>query len=209
MDEAPAPAPPQKRRLRRLWGLPVVPTLVLLAIVGALAWLWVARSSPSEQVLRTIDRQIKLLHGGRIGEFHATLAPKAKAACPYNDLKGELLSLPPDFWDLVDYRNIHVDVQGDRAVVTYDITYNGRVVERATAADPDVYTRATETVYGPPPNVDEELASLKRQLDQQVITPKEYEAQRKAIIARGTTRPIQYVKGQWYDDLDSHVRCSS
>ena len=56
-SEGPRPGPgpgPVRRRP------PVVPLLALLAIIGGLALLVVARSSPEQQVRRLIDRQMKL-----------------------------------------------------------------------------------------------------------------------------------------------------
>lgn len=191
--------------------------LVLLAIIGGLLFLVLARSSPEQQIRRLMDRQMKLAVAGRFGQLHATLTRRAKAACSRADLVGAMLKLAaeePDFWSLIDIRNIAIRVSGDRAEVTYVITYNGRVVERATREDPDLYARATTTEFGPKPDLQRALANLERQHSNQPgigqqITDRQYEAQKARLLRFGTERPLLYKKGQWYDDLDNHVRCGA
>jgi hypothetical protein len=208
-DEGGSSGPARRR-------LPIVPVLVLLAVIGGLVGLVVARSSPSQQLRRLIDRQIKLVSGGKYGQLHATLSAQSKKACPRAEFVASLVGLEAsegDFWSLVDYREIRIDVHGDRALVTYVITYNGAVVERATAQDPDVYVRATTTVLGPKPNVAAQLAALARQQAPGPVAnplpPKEYEAARQRIIKAGSTRPVLYRAGQWYDEVDGHTHCGS
>jgi len=196
---------------------PIVPLLVLLAIIGGLLFLVLARSSPEQQIRRLMDRQLKLAAAGRFGQLHATLARRAKAACSRADFVGEMNGLrvtEPDFWSLVDIRNIAIQVTGNRAMVTYVVTYNGRVVERATRGAPDVYVRATATEFGPKPDLKQALANLERQhsnipgLGQQ-IGDRQYKAQKARLLKFGTEPPLLYKKGQWYDDADSHVRCGT
>ncbi|MGH2554475.1 MAG: hypothetical protein ACRDHO_02010 [Actinomycetota bacterium] len=196
---------------------PIVPLLVLLAIIGGLLFLVLARSSAEQQIRRLIDRQLKLAAAGRFGQLHATLTRKAKAACSRADLVSNLNGLSasePDFWSLIDIRNIAIQVTGNRAVVTYAVTYNGRVVERATREAPDLYVRATATELGPKPDLEQALANLERQhsnipgLGQQ-IGDRQYKAQKARLLKFGTERPLLYKKGQWYDDADSHVRCGT
>jgi hypothetical protein len=212
--EGSVPAAGPTRRRRRL---PVIPLLVLLALVGGLVLLVVARFSPQQQIRRLIDRQIKLAVAGRVGQLHATLSPKAKVACGRADFASEALvavSEDPDFWHLVDVLDIGIDVKGDRAMVTYTITYNGRVVERATRRDPDLYIRWTKpSVLGPKPNVAAQLAMLEQRQTPgpaaNVLPPKQYQAARDRIIEEGKKRPILWKKGQWYDEVDSHLHCES
>jgi hypothetical protein len=186
-----------------------VPVLVLLATLGGLVFLFSFRSRPEEQVRRLIDRQIKLAGSRQFGQLWSTLSQGARSTCPSGTFTSALSILPPEFWGLIEYRDIHVDVEGDQAIVTYVVTYNGKPIEEATPEDPDVYVRATKTVYGRPVSVEDQLASLDRQRDQALLAgPKDYEEKRKAILKRGATRPLLFVAGQWYDDLDSHVRCS-
>ncbi len=195
---------------------PVIPLLVLLAIIGGLVLLVVARSSPQQQIRRLIDRQIKLAVAGRVGQLHATLSPRAKAACGRAEFASETLQVTsgdPNFWHLIDILNIGIDVQGARAVVTYTVTYNGRVVEQATRRDPDVYIRWTKpTVLGPKANVAAQLATLAQQQTPgpaaNILSPKQYKAARDRIIEEGKKRPILWKKGQWYDEVDSHLHCA-
>lgn len=206
-------SPPESPRGRR--RPPLIPLLVLLAFVGGLVLLAIARSSPQQQIRRLIDRQIKLAVAGRVGQLHATLSPRAKAACGRADFASEALQVvtgDPDFWHLVDVRDIGIDVKGDRAIVTYTITYNGRVVERATRRDPDLYIRWTKpSVLGPKPNVAAQLATLQQQQKPgpaaNILSPKQYQAARDRIIEEGKKRPILWKKGGWYDELDSHLHC--
>ncbi len=197
------------------WRAPVIPLLVLLAIIGGLVLLVIARSSPQQQIRRLIDRQIKLAVAGRVGQLHATLSPRAKAACGRADFASETLqatSEDPGFWHLIDILDIGIDVQGARALVTYTVTYNGRVVERATLRDPDVYIKWTKpTVLGPKPNVAAQLATLEQQQKPgpaaNILPPKQYQAARDRIIKEGKKRSILWKKGQWYDEVDNHLHC--
>jgi hypothetical protein len=203
--QATGAATPRRRRL------PILPVLVLLAIVGGFVLLFLVRSQPSEQVARLIDSQVKLAAGGRYDQlWEDTLSPELKAACPFDAYVGALQQITtqqPDYWSLVQYRDLHIDVEGDRAVVTYVITYNGAPVERATPEKPDLYVRATETVYGPTLSVEEQLAALDRLRDQAIVVGKEYDEEKADIQRHGPIRRVDSLKGQWYDDVDSHVRC--
>ena len=203
--EAPEPAAPSRRHL------PIVPVLVLVAIVGGLIWLLMVRSSPAQQVRRLIDKQLKLAVGGRNDQlWQETLSIRVKNACPKDAFTGaldQLSSSQPDFWTLVEYRDLHIEVKGDRAIVTYLITYNGAPIERATPDNPDLYVRASKTVYGRTLSVAEQLQNLENAHAQAAITGKEYEDEKKAIPRRGPIRLKDSIKGQWYDDLDQHVRC--
>jgi len=210
------PAPPPHHRRRA-----VVPVVLVLVILLGFGFLLLVRSRPEQAVRRLIDRQIKLeravsattgdVQQDRLNELYATLSAKAKAACDQQAFDGQMTSLRPDFWRLIQYRDIHVRVEGNRAVVTYTIRYNGRTVERATAANPDVYVRAPTTVYGAPVSVQDQLAALERQQQPGALAnplgPEEYKKARERIIAQGSVRPVLYQKGEWYDELDAHVRC--
>ena len=201
----PAEGSPSRRRF------PLVPVLVIVAIVGGLVWLLLVRSSPAQQVRRLIDKQLKLAIGGRNDQlWQDTLSIGVKKACPKDVFTGaldQLRSSRPDFWTLVEYRDLHIEVKGDRAIVTYLITYNGAPIERATADNPDLYARASNTVYGRTVSVEEQLQNLENAHAQGAIIGKEYEDERKAIMRHGPIRLRDAVKGQWYDDLDQHVRC--
>jgi hypothetical protein len=204
--------PETLRRVRRRTA--IIPLLVFMSILVGLGALLLLRSRPEEAVRRLIDAQIKLARSDRPDRFerlHETLSPRAKAACPLESFQGALSSLPLDFWELIEYRDIRIEVSGGRALVTYVITYNGRPVERATAENPDVYVRATETLLGPKRDVEAELAALDRQQTPgplaNPLPPEEYRRQRAAIIDRGKDRPVLSEEGQWYDELDGHARC--
>lgn len=208
------PRAPAEHRRR----LPAVPTLVVLAIVGTLGALLFLRSRPEQQVLRLVDAQVKLAKAVQAAtspeeqEFafdrlYATLGPRAKGACDRDGFFGALLGLPPGFWDLIEYRDLRVRVQGDRAFVTYVVTYNETLVEEATPEDPDLYVRATETVLGPVQSVEERLATLERAFRNEAISPEDYEKQRARIMREGPKRSVLFQRGQWYDELDSHMRC--
>lgn len=196
---------------------PIVPLLVLLAIIGGILYLVLARSSPEQQIRRLMDRQMKLATAERFGQLHATLSARARGVCPRPVFVGELQRLAntePDFWHLIDVRDIAIQVNGNRAEVTYVITYNGRPVDWATRQQPDVYVRATETILGPKPNLQRALAELEalrrvRPGIGQLIGQKEYEQRKARLLKFGTKRPVVYKKGEWYDDLDTHVRCGT
>lgn len=163
------PGEPRALAGRRGRRLPALPTVVVLAILGSLGALLFLRSRPEQQVLRLVDAQVKLAKaaqaaaspgaGVRLRPPYATLGPRAKQSCDRDGLFGALLGLPPGFWELVEYRDVRVRVQGDRAFVTYVITYNETPVEEATPEDPDLYVRPPETALGPVQSVEERLAT--------------------------------------------------
>jgi hypothetical protein len=200
----------------------VIPLLVLLALIGGLVLLVVARSSPKQQVRRLIDRQIKMAVAGRYGQLHATLTPRAKAACgTAHDFAADLQNVAgtdPNFWHLIDIRDIQIRIDGSRALVTYRITYNGRLVEQATLRDPDVYIRWSQpTVLGPKPSKATIAAQLEALARAQIpgsaafnpLPPKQYKAARDRIIKSGKTQPVLWKHGAWYDDLDGHIHCGA
>jgi hypothetical protein len=190
---------------------PIVPMLVLVAIVGGLAFLYVFRSQPSQQVRRVIDAQIKLAAGGRFDDlWQDTLSLSVKKACPKDSFRGamdQLRASQPDFWNLIEYRDLHIQVQGNRAIVTYVITFNGTPIEAATLDEPDIYTRAPMTVYGETLTKEEQLRRLENERRQDVTVGKEYEKRKREIERHGDIRLVDAAKGHWYDDMDSHVRC--
>jgi hypothetical protein len=190
---------------------PIVPILVIVAIVGGLTFLYTFRSQPSQQVRRVIDAQIKLAAGGRFDDlWQDTLSLEVKKACPKDAFSGamdQLRASQPNFWSLIEYRDLHIQVQGDRATVTYVITYNGAPIEAATPDHPDIYTRASETVYGPTLTKEEQLRRLESLREQALVVGKEYEKEKRDIERHGDIRLVEAAKGRWYDDVDSHVRC--
>jgi hypothetical protein len=209
-EEATRAGPPPDQAAGRRRRVPVVPILVLVAIVGGLLWLLMIRSSPAQQVRRLIDKQLKLTIAGRYDLLYETLSPKAKAACSQDPFVGalqEITASRPEFWTLLEYRDIHIEVTGNQAVVTYVITYNGAPVERATPSNPDLYVRASRTIYGPVQSVAQQLEILEHLRKQAIVVGKEYDKERAEIIRHGPIKPVESVKGQWYDDLDQHVRC--
>jgi hypothetical protein len=208
--EEPSPsASPDGQHARR--RLPVIPALVLLAIVGGLVFLLVYRSQPEKQVRRLIDAQLKLAAGGRFEDlWQDTLSLRAKQSCPKDAFVGALDQLrasQPNFWSLIAYHDLHISVHGDRAVVTYVITFNGTPIEEATPQNPDIYTLAPATVYGATLTKEEQLRRLESLREQAIVVGKEYDKEKAAINQHGDIRLRDAVKGHWYDDVDSHVNC--
>ena len=171
-------------------------------------WLWPAQLEELLGLARL---------SGRLEQFPGSAAEIVDVDAALLGLLGDPLSevqrlsgTDPNFWHVIDFRDINIQVRGDVAAVTYVITYNGRVVERATPQAPDLYARATRTVVGPKPNLQTALANLARAASpgpNQAITQKEYEAQKARLLKFGAKPPVIYKKGQWYDDLDSHIHC--
>jgi len=190
---------------------PIVPIVVLMAILGGFVFLYLFRSQPDEQVRRLIDKQLKLSIAGRFDQlWEQTFSPRLKQACPIDPFMGSLDQIrasQPDFWTLIQYRDIHIDVHGDQAEVTYVITYNGTPIESATPSHPDLYVRATQTRYGPTESVQEQLDNLNHLREQAIVVGKEYDKEKAAIIRHGPLRRVDSIKGQWYDEVDSHVTC--
>jgi hypothetical protein len=208
VEGAPSPEEPAKPEKRRK---PIIPALIFLAIIGGAAYLFVIRSKPEQAVRRLIDYQLKLSEAG-VGEklYDDTLSLQAKQKCKRDDFVGVIQQTPPDFWNLTRYKNLHIKVEGKRAFVTYVITYNGVVVDRATPEDPDIYSIATVTRFGDLITVAEqlqELAALNRPGVAFFASEKSYQDARKAVIKKGDYRRVLSKAGQWYDDYDSHSRC--
>jgi hypothetical protein len=210
-EVATQPADSQAGKARKGRRVPILPIVVLLVIIGGFAFLLVFRSQPSEQVRRLIDKQLKLSTGGRFDQlWEQTLSPGLKQACPLDAFTGSLNQIrasQPDFWTLIQYRDIHVTVTGNRAAVTYVITYNGTPIESATPENPDLYIRATQTTYGGTVTKQDQLQQLEQLRDQAIVVGKEYEKEKAQIMRHGDIRRVLSVKGQWYDEVDAHARC--
>jgi hypothetical protein len=207
VEEAPSPEEPKKKR-----RLPIIPALIFLAIIGGVAYLIILRSKPEQAVARLIDYQLKLSEAG-LGEklYDDTLSLQAKEHCKRDDFVGVIQQTQPDFWKLTRYKNLKIKVQGNRAMVTYDITYNGVVVDRATDADPDIYSIASETRFGDLVTVQEQLRALAALNVPDVAffaSEKSYQDARRAVIKKGDYRRVLSKAGEWYDDYDSHSRCA-
>jgi hypothetical protein len=199
-------ATPRRRRL------PIVPALIFLAIIGSAVFLLYIRSRPEQAVVRLVDYELKLAQAG-LGEqmYDDTLSLATKQSCDRDEFIGAVQQTPEDFWKLTKYKDIHIKVEGNRAIVTYLITYNGVVVERATEADPDIYTKATKSSFGPLISVAEEVAkveALNNAPGGSFFTgPKEYRDALKEARKKGNHRRVLEKAGQWYDAPDSHSRC--
>lgn len=206
VEETSSPEEPKKRR-----RLPIIPVLFFLAILGGIAFLLYTRSRPEQAVARLIDYQLKLSQAG-VGDklYDDTLSLQAKQECDRDDFIGAVQQTPPDFWKLTKYKDIHIKVEGKKAIVTYVITYNGVVVERATPQNPDLYSIATKTEFGDLITVAEGLRAIEA-LNRPGVgffaNPKDYEAAQREVRKKGNYRRVLSKTGEWYDDLDSHSRC--
>ena len=211
IEAATQSADPPAGEVRKRRKRPIIPILVLLAIIGGFAFLLVFRSKPSEQVRRLIDKQLKLSAAGRFDQlWEQTLSPKLKQACPLDAFSGSLDQIratQPDFWTLIQYHDIHITVDGDQAVVTYVITFNGAPIESATAENPDLYVRASQTLYGETISKAEQLRKLDELRAQAVVGVKDYDKEKADIERHGDIRQVLSVAGQWYDDVDGHTNC--
>jgi hypothetical protein len=208
VEEGTSPEEPSKPEKHRK---PIIPALIFLAIIGGAAYLFIIRSKPEQAVRRLIDYQLKLSEAG-VGEklYDDTLSLQAKQQCKRDDFVGVIQQTPPDFWKLTRYKNLSIRVEGKRAFVTYIITYNGVTVDRATPANPDIYSIASVTRYGDLITVAEQLRQLAALNVPDVAffaSEKSYQDSRKAVIKKGNYRRILSKAGQWYDDYDSHSRC--
>lgn len=209
LEEPASPEEPEKKRRRRL---PIIPALIFLVIIAGAAYLFMLRSKPEQAVARLIDYQLKLSQAG-LGDqlYDNTLSLAMKNSCARDDFIGAIAQTPPDFWKLSRYKNLHIKIEGNRAIVTYVITYNGVVTERATDADPDIYTKATKTTLGRLVTVQEALALIDAQnhtaIGSLFAGPKDYQDHRKAAIKRGDYRLKLETAGEWYDAPDSHSGC--
>jgi hypothetical protein len=206
VEESTAPEEPRKRR-----RLPIIPALFFIAILAGIAFLLYTRSRPEQAVARLIDYQLKLSQAG-VGDklYDDTLSLQAKQECNRDDFIGAVQQTPPDFWKLTKYRDIHIKVEGNKALVTYVITYNGVVVERATPQNPDIYSIATQTKYGDLITVAEQLRQLAALNVPDVAffaSEKSYQDARRAVMKKGDFRRVLSKAGEWYDDPDSHSRC--
>ena len=207
-EEPEAPEEPKRRRRR----LPIIPALFFVAIIGGAVFLLYVRAKPGQAVARLIDYQLKLSEA-QLGEklYDDTLSLKFKQTCARDDLAGAVAQTAPDFWKLTRYKDIHIKVEGTRAIVTYIITYNGVVVDRATDANPDIYTLATKTVLGRLITVKEALATVEALNNAPggsfFSGPKSYQDARKKAIKEGDHRLVIEKAGQWYDAPDSHSKC--
>jgi hypothetical protein len=200
--EKPEPPDAAKRRF------PIVPIVIFVLLIAGLGILFLSRSKPEEAVRRLVDRQVKLTVSGNAQALYRTFGPRVRQVCPLRTFEGAFQSAG-DFMSLIEYKDIKVKVEGDRALVTYVVTYNGRPIKEITPDNPDVYVQVTETVLGQPFDPTAALQALEQERTQGLITdPKAYEERKKAYERRAGQRPRIFTAGQWYDDLDEYVDCS-
>jgi hypothetical protein len=211
-DKATVEAEPEAPETKKRKRLPIVPVLIFAAIIGGAVFLLYVRAKPEQGVRRLIDLQLKLSEA-QLGNqlYDDTLSLRVKQTCARDDFAGAVSQVAPDFWHLTQYKNLHIKVEGHKAIVTYDIVYNGVIVERATEQDPDIYTLAQKTVLGRLVTVAEGLAAVEALNNAPGGSffggPKEYRDARKKVIKEGNHRLVIEKAGSWYDDLDSHTRC--
>jgi hypothetical protein len=55
--------------------------------------------------------------------------------------------------------------------------------------------------------VQEQLDKLNHLREQAIVVGKEYEKEKASIMRHGPLRRVDSIKGQWYDEVDSHVKC--
>jgi len=126
-------------------------TLALSVAAAVVAWSAVACSSAgggpetrdAAGVQRFLDRYDAALRTGRFTDFYALLSPRFRSLCAREDF------LPPDVndpdkrdfnWSHTGRRDLHIEVSGNTARVTYVFTYDGEDSRTITEDDPDIYT---------------------------------------------------------------------
>jgi hypothetical protein len=96
-----------------------------------------------EQVRSVFGRQVAAIRTGRFGDAHARFSPDVRRSCPVD---AWVARFGPFFegggdLSLLDYAGVEVRVAGDEAFVTYDLLYQGRLLEEVSELDPDRYAR--------------------------------------------------------------------
>jgi hypothetical protein len=133
--------PPRARRL----GPPVAVVAVLAVVAAVFLRAISLESSPTteEQVLSVFGRQVAAIRTGRFTDAHARFSPDIRRSCPIDDWVmgfGPFLDGGGDL-SLLDYAGVEIRVAGDEAFVTYDLLYDGRMLEEVSDLDPDRYAR--------------------------------------------------------------------
>jgi hypothetical protein len=134
--------PPQGRRHG-----PLVAVVAVLAAIASAVFLpsLFLESSPTteEQVRWVFGGQVAAIRTGRFEDAHARFSPDVRRSCPIDAWVagfGPFLDGGGDL-SLLDHAGVEVRVAGDDAFVTYDLLYDGRVLEEVSDLDPDRYAR--------------------------------------------------------------------
>jgi hypothetical protein len=120
--------------------------LAVLAVVaaGSLQALSLDPSPSAEEQVRSVfDRQVSAIRTGRFEEVHGRFSPDVRRSCPIDAWVAGFVPFLDGGGDLslLDYAGVEVRVAGDEAFVTYDLRYDGRVLEEVSDLDPDRYAR--------------------------------------------------------------------
>ncbi len=106
-------------------------------------------SSGERQVRDVIARQEQLMSARNWPDLYQTYSPAFRSQCSYD----AFLAVTQG-WDSsgidpgkLKHDGVRVRVSGDKAYVTYTLTYDGETVQEVTDADPDVYARVDGRWY--------------------------------------------------------------
>ena len=141
-------------RVARVWKTGGMRVLLVAAVATAFAAPAVA--APGSATDFPVDRarhpvsllklQTELLKQRRWADLYQSYSPRFRRQCPFAPWRAELDAA----WPQVRTANtvgIRATIRGNRARVTYRLVLAGKVVDRATAASPDIYVRIGNRWY--------------------------------------------------------------
>lgn len=113
---------------------------VALAVLAVLAAACGAGSGgDSAAVEKLLNRQLALAKAGTWEGLYETYSPRYRSRCPYESLLKRASDADPGLLQSLSYEQLHVQIDGDTAYLTYVTARNGQVVSAVTDASPDIY----------------------------------------------------------------------
>ena len=144
-----------RRRPRTLIGAASIIAVAALAVACAACG---GRSADSSAVAKLLDHQLALTKAGDWQGLYDTYSPHYQSRCPYEALLKRAAGSDTASLRSLSYDQLHVEIDGDKAYVTYVTTRNGKVVAAVTDASPDIYVKIDGTWF----DENDELAACSR-----------------------------------------------
>ncbi len=121
--------------------------LAALAVAAAACGGSGGRANDSSAVGKLLNQQLEMTRAGDWQGLYDTYSPRYQSRCSYEALLKRAAGSDTASLQSLSYDQLHVEIDGDKAYVTYVTTRNGKVVAAVTDASPDIYVKIDGTWF--------------------------------------------------------------
>ncbi|TAK66870.1 MAG: hypothetical protein EPO22_03440 [Dehalococcoidia bacterium] len=118
-----------------------------LVIIATLSGCGGGASKDASAVEKLLEQQMALAKAGDWQGLYNTYSPRYQSRCPYEALLRRAADSDSASSQSLSYDQLHVQVDGDTAYVTYVTMRSGEVVASVTDAAPDLYVKIDGTWF--------------------------------------------------------------